>query len=241
MPDAKKADISVLCTLGIRSVIIDMAEAFTRGTGLTFSASYQSSIALMDRIAKGESADVAIITDATIETLIGQGKVSAESRRDLASAGVGLAVREGFPRPDISTPPALKRALLDAKSITYTVTGASGIHFAEVIKRLGIAKEIDAKATRRDGLAGELAARGEVEIAVQQISELMQVKGIDLLGPLPSELQKTTVFSAGIFTSAKDPAAAAALIAWLARPEIRAMIKARGLEPLAAMAAQGTS
>jgi molybdate transport system substrate-binding protein len=232
MRETQQADISVLCTLGIRSVLIDIADAFTHAKGLSFSANYQSSIALMERIEAGESADVAIITDMAIATLIGQGKMLAESRRDLAAAGIGLAVRTGAVRPDIGTAPALRRALLAAKSIAYTVTGASGIHFADVIERLGIAEPVKAKATRRDGLAGELVARGEVDIAVQQISELMQVKGIDLVGPLPAELQKTTVFSAGIFTAAKNPAAATALIAWLSRPETAAIIKAKGLEPL---------
>jgi molybdate transport system substrate-binding protein len=232
MQETQTADISVLCTLGIRSVLVDIADAFTRAKGLSFSARYQSSIALMDRIAKGESADVAIITDTGITTLIGQGKVLAQSRRDVAAAGIGLAVRAGTAKPDISTPEALKRALLAARSITYTVTGASGLHFANVIERLGIADKVNAKATRRDGLAGELAARGEVDIAVQQISELMQVKGIDIIGPLPAELQKTTIFSAGIFTTAKNPANAAALIAWLSTPDTAAIIMAKGLEPL---------
>jgi molybdate transport system substrate-binding protein len=156
----------------------------------------------------------------------------ADSRRDLAAAGIGLAVRAGAARPDISTPEALKHALLATKSIAYTVTGASGLHFADVIERLGIADEVNAKATRRDGLAGERAARGDVDIAVQQISELMQVKGIDIIGPLPDALQKVSVFSAGIFTTAKNTANAAALIAWLSTPETAAIIKAKGLEPL---------
>jgi molybdate transport system substrate-binding protein len=224
--------VNVFCTLGLRSVLVDIAPTLANRDGAKFSASYQSSIALMDRIANGEAADLAIITDAAIETLIGEGKVLRDSRRDLASSAIGLAVRAGAPSPDIGTPAALKRALLAAKSVTYTVTGASGIHFAQVIERLGIAEEIKAKAIVRDGLAGALAASGEVEIAVQQLSELMQVKGIDLIGPLPPQLQKLTVFSAGIFTAAKDPAGAVALLAVLSTPETAAIIKAKGLEPL---------
>src|SRR5499427_5232807 len=216
----------------MRSVLVDIAGAFTRDKGVEFSASYQSTVALMERIAHGESADIAIVTDIAIETLIAQGRVLRESRRDLASSGVGLAVRAGAPPPDISTPDALKHALLSARSITYTVTGASGIYFAQVIERLGIADAVKAKAIVRDGLAGELAARGEVELAVQQVSELMQVKGIDIVGPLPAEVQKSTVFSAGIFTSAKNPADAVALIAWLSTPATAAIIRAKGMEPL---------
>ena len=224
--------IDVLCTLGMRSVLVDVADAFTREKGVEFSASYQSTVALMERIAHGESADIAIVTDIAIETLIAQGRVLRESRRDLASSGVGLAVRAGAPPPDISTPDALKHALLSARSITYTVSGASGIHFAQVIEALSIADTVRAKAIVRDGLAGELAARGEVELAVQQISELMQVKGIDIVGPLPAELQKSTVFSAGIFTSAKDPSGAGALIAWLSTPATAAIIRSKGMQPL---------
>jgi len=226
------ADISVLCTLGIRSVMVEIAAAFTRAKALNFSASYHSTNALMERIAEGESADMAIITDVGIATLVEQKKIAPETRRDIASAGIGLAVRAGAPKPDIRTPEAFKRTLLAAKSVTYTVTGASGIHFAQLIRDLGVAEPINAKAIIRDGLAGELAARGEVEIAVQQISELMQVKGIDIIGPLPASLQKTTVFSAGIFTAARKADSAIALIDWLSTRETAAIIRSKGLRPL---------
>jgi molybdate transport system substrate-binding protein len=224
--------ISVLCTLGMRSVLIDITSAFSHSEGLSFSAHYESSVALMDRIARNESADVAILTDDAIAALIAQGRIRSDSRRDLASAGVGIAVRAGALKPDISTPEALKRALLAAKSVAYTATGASGIYFAALIERLGIADAVRAKATIRDGLAGELAARGEVEIAVQQVSELMQVAGIDVIGPLPASLQKATVFSAGILSNAENPGAAASLIGWLSTPATAGIIRSKGLQPL---------
>jgi molybdate transport system substrate-binding protein len=167
-----------------------------------------------------------------IAALIEQGRIREDSRRDLASSGVGLAVRAGTPRPDISTPEAFRRTLLAARSIAYTATGASGIYFAELIERLGIGEAIRAKATIRDGLSGELAARGEVEIAVQQVSELMQVAGIDVIGPLPPALQKTTVFSAGILLTARNPAGAASLIGWLSTPATARVIRSKGLQPL---------
>jgi molybdate transport system substrate-binding protein len=226
------SNIGVLCTLGLRSVLVDIADAFSRATGLSFSAHYQSSIALMDRIANGESADVAILTDVMIAGLIKQGRISEGSRSDLASSGVGLAVRAGAPKPDISTPEAFKHTVLAARSIAYTSTGASGIYFAELIERLGIGEAIRAKATIRDGLSGELAARGEVEIAVQQVSELMQVAGIDVIGPLPAALQKATVFSAGILSTAKNPIAAASLIGWLSTPATATVIRSKGLQPV---------
>jgi molybdate transport system substrate-binding protein len=226
------SDINVLCTLGLRSVLVDIADAFSRGKGLSFSAHYESSIALMDRIANGENADAAILTDVMIAALMKQGRIREGSRRDLASSGVGLAVRAGAPKPDISTPEAFRHALLAARSIAYTATGASGIYFAELIERLGIGEAIRAKATIRDGLSGELAARGEVQIAVQQVSELMQVAGIDMIGPLPSALQKATVFSAGILSNAKNPDAAASLIGWLSTPATASVIRSKGLQSL---------
>lgn len=232
MGEEAQTDISVLCTLGLRSVLVDIADAFHRGTGLSVSAHYQSSVALMDRIANGESADAAILTDVMIAALIKQRRIRADSRRDLATSGVGLAVRAGAPKPDISTPEALKHALLAAKSIAYTATGASGIYFAELIERLGIGEAIRAKATIRDGLSGELAARGDAEIAVQQVSELMQVAGIDVIGPLPAALQKATVFSAGILSTSKNPDAAASLIGWLSTPVTASVIRSKGLQPL---------
>jgi molybdate transport system substrate-binding protein len=232
MGEEAQTDVSVLCTLGLRSVLVDIADGFRRGTGLSFSAHYQSSVTLMDRIANGESADATILTDVMIAALIKHGRIREDSRRDLASSGVGLAVRAGAPKPDISTAEALKHALLAAKSIAYTATGASGIYFAELIERLGIGDAIRAKATIRDGLSGELTARGEVEIAVQQVSELMQVAGIDVIGPLPAALQKATVFSAGILSAAKNPAAAASLIGWLSTPATASIIRSKGLQPL---------
>jgi molybdate transport system substrate-binding protein len=228
--------IDVLCTLALRSVLLDIADAFTRSKGLTFSARYHSSNALMQQITEGERADVAVITDLNIATLISRGNIIAGSQRDLAASVVGVAVRKGAPKPDIGSAAALRRALLTARSIAFSQTGASGIHFAEVIKQLGIADEVRAKARIQDGLTAELAARGEVEIAVQQISELIQVSGIDVIGPLPPELQKATVFSAGVFTSAKDPAAASEFIAWLASSQTAAIIKSKGLEPLCTQA-----
>jgi molybdate transport system substrate-binding protein len=223
--------IDVLCTLALRSVLIEIAEGLADAKGLTFSAQFQSSNALMQRIANGETADIAIITDTAIETLVTQGKIIASSRCDLAASAVGLAVRKGAPKPDISSADALKRTLLDARSIAFSQTGASGLFFADLIKRLGIDAPVRAKARIQDGLIAEFAANGDVEIAVQQISELMQVPGVDLIGPLPKDLQKPTVFSAGIFASAKDTAAASALIAWLSTPQTAAIITSKGLQP----------
>jgi len=225
-------DIAVLCTLGLRSVVMDIADAFARTSGYALAAEYQSSKALVQRIADGLSADVAIVTDMAIAALINEGKILADSRRNLASSGVGLAVRQGARKPDISSAATLKQTLLAARGIAFSHTGASGIHFADVIDRLGIAENVRAKARIQDGLVGELAARGEVEIAVQQISELRQVAGLDVIGPLPPELQQETIFCAGIFAASKNKAAATALITRLASAETAAIIDSKGMQAL---------
>jgi molybdate transport system substrate-binding protein len=145
-----------------------------------------------------------------------------------------MAVRTGAAMPDIASVEAFKHALLGAKSIAYTIDGASGMHFAGLIERLGIAEDLKASARRRSGgLIGELVASGEAEIAIQQIPELMAVRGIDLVGPIPAELQKITVVAAGVFRDAGEPQAARALLSFLLKPGAADVIKSKGLEPAA--------
>jgi molybdate transport system substrate-binding protein len=223
----------VLCTLGLRGVLGATGAAFERqGHGL--DVRYESSNALMQRIAAGDRADLAIMTDAAIATLTAQGRIATGSRVDLALSRVGLGVRAGAPKPDISTVEALVRTLREARSIAYTRTGASGIHFASVIQRLGIADEINRKARIQDGFSGALAVAGEVELAVQQLSELAAVDGLDIVGPIPEELQQVTTFSAAIFADAAQPEAARALIAFLTSAAVAPEMRARGLEPVIA-------
>jgi molybdate transport system substrate-binding protein len=195
------------------------------------AAGYKSTNAQLLAISQGATADMAIITRPAIDRLVGVGKIVAGSAADIAQSGVGLAVRAGAPKPDIATVEAFKRTLLAAKSIAFSRIGASGIHFGEVIERLGIAAEVRRKAIIGDSYVGEIAARGEAELAVQQISELMPVAGIDIVGPLPGDLQKISVFSAGIFTAARNPAGAAKLIAYLALPELAPILIRKGLSP----------
>jgi molybdate transport system substrate-binding protein len=156
----------------------------------------------------------------------------------LASAGISVAMLKGAPKPDISSPDALKRTLLAAKSISYVDPasgGASGIHFAKVLDRLGIANEMQSKTVfpnpKTPAEVGVVVANGEAEIGVHLIQELMSVAGIDLVGPLPGDLQATTVFSAAIMTGAKEAAAAKALVDFLRTPESAKVIKAKGMEP----------
>ena len=227
---AGAADIKVLSSNGMHSVLHDVVPEFERASGHRLSIVYDTANAIHNRIKSGETADLVILTAPVIDELTKQGRVVAGGNRDLASSGVGIAVRAGAPKPDISTVEALKRALLNAKSIAYTGTGASGIYFAGVIERLGIAAQVKAKARiPAGGLVGELVARGEAEMAVQQIPELMSVPGIDLVGPLPPELQNITVLRAGIIADAAP--AAQALLEFLYTPGVARVIKAKGMQP----------
>jgi molybdate transport system substrate-binding protein len=226
-----RLSIRVLCTLGLRGLLDEITPAL-EARGLYFAPSYGATNLLLPKITSGESADVAILTDTAVEGLVEHGTLAAGSRRDLARSSIGIAVKAGTPKPDISTPEAFKHALLLAKSIAFSRSGASGIHFANLIGQLGIATEIAGKARIFDGVVGELVARGEVEIAVQQISELKLAGGVDIVGPLPEPLQKVTVFSAGVFARSARPAAAGLLIDALRGTDIAAVMRKQGLEPI---------
>jgi molybdate transport system substrate-binding protein len=163
-----------------------------------------------------------------IDDLVKQGKLVADSKIILARSGMGIAVRAGAPKPDISTPDALKRTLLAAKSIVYTdpaLRSPSGVHFAKVLERLGIAEEMKPKSMLHDGVGSEFVARGEIELAIQQISEIVPVQGVELVGPLPADLQLTTVFATAIGADAKEQGAAKEFVKFLASPAVAAVIK----------------
>jgi molybdate transport system substrate-binding protein len=230
--DAATTSIDVLSTLALRGVLLEIADEFRTLTGLSFTATYKSTNMILKLIAEGATADMTIITREAIDRLVGDGILVAGSTADLAQSGVGMAVRAGAPKPDISTVAALQRTLLETKSIAFTRLGASGVHFAQVIERLGIADEVRRKAQIGDAYIGEVVARGEAEMAVQQISELMPVAGIDIVGPLPDEVQKISVFAAGICRAARNPEGAAKLIAHLADPRIAPVLIRKGLEPI---------
>ena len=214
----------------MRAVLDAVAPAYAEANGTAVMRVYDSSVALMKRIADGESADAAMFTAGAIDDLIAQGKVI--ERIDLSKSFVGIAVAKGAPKPDIGTPEKFKQALLNAKSIAHSKTGASGLYFARLIEKLGIADATRAKAKVQDGIVGKLAARGEAEIAVQQISELMQADGIDIVGPLPDELQSITIFSGGVFAASRQPAAAKAFVAHLASGAVAPVIRQKGMEPV---------
>jgi molybdate transport system substrate-binding protein len=186
------------------------------------------------RVSDGEAGDAILNTTSSIDGLTKAGKVIASTSKHVASSGVGISVRKGARKPDISTPEALKQTLLSAKAVAYSDPnggGASGIHFAEVLRQLGIADQVNAKAKLGRGVPnGEAVARGEADIAVQQIPELMPVAGTELVGPLPRELQKITAFSAAVLATSKEPKAVSALIEFLASPETATLLKGEGFE-----------
>ncbi|HKX10052.1 MAG TPA: substrate-binding domain-containing protein [Stellaceae bacterium] len=225
------AAIKVLSSNGVAGILRELGPTFERSSGQRLAIDLDAASILKRKILDGAAFDVAILTAAIADDLIKAGKLVAATRADIARSGVGVAVRAGAPKPDIGTTEAFRRALLDAKSVAYTTQGASGQYFVSLLEKLGIADQVKAKAkTRPSGIIGELLASGEAELAVQQISELMKVSGIELLGPLPPELQSYTTFTAAVSASAKEPAAAKAFIKFLSAPEALPVIKTNGME-----------
>jgi len=229
------AEIKVLSAGAMKAMVSELGAEFTRETGHTLSLTSGTVGQLRDKLLAGETADVVVISDTAIDQLIGQGHLVRGSRVDIARTGMGVAVREGAPKPDITTPEAFKQALLSAKSITYVDPasgGTSGIYFASLLQRLGIADAVKSKTVLRQGggYVAELVARGEAELAVHQISEIVPVKGATLVGPLPRELQKVTVYSAALPTRAATTEPAKAFVDFMARPAFKARLAAAGLD-----------
>jgi molybdate transport system substrate-binding protein len=192
---------------------------------------FEPTLRLMERFARGERGDVAILTEEGIDELVAADVLKA--RTDLARSFVGVAVRAGAPHPDISSRDAFVATLLNARSIAMSKAGASGIFMAGLLQRLGVADAVRDKAIiLASGYTAELAARGEAEIAIQQVSELQVVPGIEIVGRLPREIEGVTRFSAGVFRGAREPALAAALLESLASPARASLYRSSGLEPL---------
>jgi molybdate transport system substrate-binding protein len=240
---AQSAEIRVVSSGGFAAAYRALAPEFERQTGNTLVTHWGPSMgdtpqAVPARLARGEPIDVLIMVGYALDDLVKQGKVAADSRVALARSGIGVVVRQGAPRPDISTVDGLRKALLAAKSIAYS-DSASGVYIQnEMFRRLGIAEQVAGKARMIPAEpVGAVVARGEAEIGFQQISELKPIKGIELVGPLPPEVQLYTVFSAGILADARQPQAARALIHFLASPAAAPAIEASGMEPMATAAA----
>ena len=225
---------------GLTAAFNALVPEFERQTGNKVITSYGPSMgtttnAIPVRLERGEPADVLILVGYALEDLIKQGKAVAGSRVDLVKSPIGVCVKSGATKPDISSADSLKRALLAAKSVAYS-DSASGVYVStEMFQKLGIAAEMKDKARQipAEPVAG-VVARGDAEIGFQQISEMLPVPGVDIVGPLPPELQQITVFSAGIATVSKEPEAGKALISFLASPAARDAIVKSGMEPITA-------
>jgi len=231
---ARAEEIKVFSAGAVRAIVTELSEAFRQETGNTVTLSFGTAGATRGKLASGEPVDVVIMTDTAVDGVIREGAVVAGSRTDLARTGMGVGVREGAPRPDISTPEAFKATLLAAKSLVYVdpAQGAtSGIHFKGVLDRLGIADAVRAKTQLvAGGYPAEKVASGEAEVVVHQISEIVPVKGVVMIGPLPADLQKVTVYSAGLAARSTQPAAARAFMAFLVRPAFKPKFAAAGLD-----------
>jgi molybdate transport system substrate-binding protein len=224
--------VRVLSTLALMGAVRGLAGRYQAVGGARIDADFAPTLGLLDRLRGGETADVVILTRQALDDLASQGSVLASSCVDLARSFVGIAVKAGAAHPDIATEPALRAALLGARSIAYSRIGASGIFFAQLIERLGIASEINARARIiPSGLTAALLVSGEADLAVQQISELKQVAGVEVVGPIPRELQTAAVFSAGRWAASAKAAQADALLKYLASPEVAPVLRDSGLEP----------
>ena len=225
--------VRVLSTLALAGAVRALAERYRARSGVRIDADFAPTVRLLERLKQGETADVLILTDEGLAGLVSAGAVLAESCVDLARSWVGLAVAAGRPHPDISTEAALRVTLLAARSVAYSRFGASGIFFAQLIGRMGIEKEINARATIVPaGFTAERIVAGEADVAIQQLSELKQVTGIEIVGPLPHHLQTPAVFSAGRMAGSKQIAASDLLLKFLSSSEATPALLESGLERL---------
>ncbi len=233
---ANAAEIKVFSTIGVRSALQELAPKFEKASGHKLTITWATAALLVKRVQAGESADLMVLTKQSLDALTKDGKASAGSDAVFASSGMGLVVKKGAPKPDISTPEAFKQTLLKAKAIAYSnpaYGGASGVYLAKLIERMGIAEQMKAKTKHppASGNAAVLVVNGEADLAIQQEPEVISVAGVELVGPLPGDLNNITVYAAGVGSGSKQADAANALIKFLHTPEAKAVFKARGLKP----------
>jgi molybdate transport system substrate-binding protein len=232
---ANAAELKVLASVALTSALNELAPAFERATGNKLANSYGLAAELKKRLLEGETADVAILILPMMDDLQKQNKLIAGSLVNIGGTAVSVVSRADTPKPDISSVDAFKRTLLSAKSIVYAdpaTGGASGVYFARVLDRIGLAQEMKPKTILVPGAqAPDMVAKGEAELGIAQASEILPISGVQLVGPLPGELASVTVFTAGIGTGAKAPEAAKAFIQFLVGPIGAPLLKAKGFEP----------
>jgi molybdate transport system substrate-binding protein len=229
---ANAVEITVLSTQAPEQAYRELLPQFEKATGHTVKITYTGTLDAKMRIAAGEFFDLLIMASPEIESFLASGTLAPGSRVDVAKSGVGIGVKAGAPKPDIGTTEAFKKTLLAAKTIGYS-TGPSGNYVIGLFDKMGIADQVKPKLkqTPTGVFVGTLVASGEVEIGIQQISEMSHYPGVDYVGPLPADIQKMTIFTSGIAANAKQPEAAKALVKFTTTPAAHEAFKARGMEP----------
>jgi molybdate transport system substrate-binding protein len=234
--NARMAELTIYSSIGVRSAAEELFRQFGKTSGHALAVTWGTAPMLVKRIETGETADVLILSRAGIDALSKQGKIVPGSDVTLAGSGVAIAVKGGAPKPDISTPEALKATLLKARAIAYSepsAGGASGVYFAKLLERMGIAEQMKPKTKYppAGGFSAALLMTGEAELAVQQKPELLHVAGTEIVGFLPGDLNMVTQFAAGIMPECKNTGAAKALIKMLQLPEAAAVFQSKGFDP----------
>jgi molybdate transport system substrate-binding protein len=225
------AEIRVLAANALKEPYLELVSNFEKSTGHKVTTLWGGTEAIDKRIRGGEVVDVVLIAAANIDRLILDGKLVSGSRADFAKSGIGMAVRSGWPKPDVSSVEAIRRAVLEANTVAYS-SGPSGFYIADLFKKMGIAEQITDRVRQPASgtQVGELLVRGEAELGFQQISELLHVKGIDYLGPLPPEIQSITIYAAALHAASPVPDAAKALTQSLTAPDAKSILKKIGME-----------
>ncbi len=230
---AQTAELHVMVSDGMKPVVETLTPQIEQATGRKFVAQFNSSKNLRDKIQAGEPFDAAILTSDVVEDLIKQGKIAAGTRAEISRTGLGVGVRAGAAKPDIGTPEALKQTLLNAKSISFNPTGASAAHSYDMFARLGITDAVKPKLIL-DAEAGRPqmnVAGGKAELVISLIPEIRFFPGVDLVGPVPGDLQSYVNFAAGIAANAHDADGAKALVQFMTGPAVAPVLKAKGMEP----------
>lgn len=228
---AQAAELKVSASTAVKSVLEQLGPQFEKTGGSKLTFSFGPAATLKGKIDQGELFDVAILTAPLMDALVKDGKVDAATRATIARAGLGVAVPAGAAKPDVSTDEALKRTLLSAKSIGYNAVGASRAGCEAMLRKLGIADEVQTKIKLLDMSAPLAVAKDEVEIGLGPVSEVLPVEGVQLAGPFPADLQSYLVFSAAVSAESKNAEAAAALIKFLASPSAAPVLEAKGMQP----------
>ena len=233
---ASAAEIKVFSTIGVQSALEELAPQFEKASGHKLNITWATAAILVKRVQGGESADLMVLTKQGLDALTKDNKASTGPDAAFASSGIAMVVKKGAPKPDISTPESFKQTLLNAKAIAYSDPahgGASGVYLAKLLERMGIAEQMKPK-TRHPPPSGNtalLVLNGEADLAIQQEPEVISVAGVDLVGPLPAELNNITIYAAGVGAGTQQAEAANALIKFLHTPEAQAVVKAKGLKP----------